>query len=199
MTVQVQSPATTEAAPESSANSVFDLGRISLKAIPTPAQLDPHLAGYSNGPRPKYEKIVISGFDRQLTSAEIEQYPLIALVHDFKHLLLHGDRGTSASRNHKRKQHEPYENHYCRISLVYLINQNSTTHDISLSFIVDTAFKPIWTEFNGDFRREMTPDEVVNTVDNFIDSYLSEADSLITGSSLVTIEASPMINPYSPV
>ena len=170
----------------------FDLAGLSIEAVLASAE-STAVTAHNPGPYHKYDHLVVHGFTRQLTSDEVSKHPLITLLHDFKHLMLHGDRGGRVSRRHKRKRREPYENSYCRIGFVYLITQNAQTHDINIGFIIDTAFQPVWTEFDGSVRAAMAPEEVVETVDNFIESYLFEAQAMVAGEPFCEIAATTKI------
>lgn len=171
----------------------FDLSRLTLELIPSlPTTVEKDSTKFVCGHF--FDKLAIHGFTRRLTTDEISKHPLITLLHDFKHLMVHGDRGSKATRTHKRKQRLPFENNYCRIGFVYLISQDAETFDLNISFIISTATAPFWTEYDGSHKRPMTHDEIIDTVANFINTYISEANDLIAGASLCEIDGNPVIN-----
>lgn len=141
--------------------------------------IDHVLAAKGDFPCHKYEKVLIQGFTRKMTTDEIARHPLVELVHDYKHLMLHGDRGSRQARAAKRSSKKPFENDYCRLSFVYTLAQDPTNFDLSIRFVLNTALNPFWANYDGSSRREMTPDEIAAVVANFIDEYVAEAKRLI--------------------
>jgi len=177
-----------------SPSTEFDLSELTLELIPSlPTTVEndsakKFICGHS------FDRLVIHGLTRRLSTDEISNHPLITLLHDFKHLMVHGDRGNKATRTSKRKQRLPFENSYCRIGFVYLVTQDADTFDLIISFIISTATAPVWTEYNGKPRHPMTPGEIVDTVTNFINTYISEARDLIAGAALCEIDGDTIIN-----
>lgn len=137
------------------------------------------IAIHGECPHHKYEKLLIHGFSQRLTTDEIVQHPLIRLLHDYKHLMLHGNRGDKNTRAAKRKGKKPFENHFCRLGFVYTISQDPTTFDLIVRFVVDTAFKPVWTNYDGSTQRKMTCEDIARTTANAIETYIAEAEELI--------------------
>lgn len=147
--------------------------------LATEDDTDLRLAIHGDFPRHKYEKIVIEGITVKMSNEEIISHPLIRLLHDYKHLMLHGYRGDGSTRAAKRKSRKPFENHFCRLSFIYTLSQDPETLDLTIKFVVDTAFRPIWTEYNGSRNRDMTNEDIAQAVANFIESYIAEAEQLI--------------------
>lgn len=139
----------------------------------------PSLAIHGEFPHHKYEKLLIHGFNQRLTTDEIVQHPLIRLLHDYKHLMLHGNRGDKNTRAHKRKSKKPFENHFCRLGFVYTISQDPITFDLVVRFVIDTAAWPIWTNYDGSTQRKMTLEDIARTTANAIETYIAEAEQLI--------------------
>lgn len=161
--------------------------------LATEDDIDPRLAVHGDFPRHKYEKIVVEGITAKMSNAEIVSHPLIRLLHDYKHLMLHGNRGDGATRAAKRKSKKPFENHFCRLSFIYTLSQDPETFNLTIKFVVDTAFRPIWTEYDGSRNRDMTNEDIAQAVANFIESYLAEAEQLIQ-SETASCHISSVIN-----
>lgn len=136
-------------------------------------------------PSQKYEQIIIHGFKRRLSNEEINNHPLVLLLHDFKHLMCHGNRGNRATRERKAKSKtgKAFENHYCRISMSYLISHDPETYDLRIKFAISVNPRPILTNYDGTTKRPMTGEEITNVVTNFIEVYLLEAHELIAGNA----------------
>lgn len=159
-------------------SSRFNLQGLTIEPVLNTDEGTP-LAAHGDFPRHKYEKIVIHGLTTKLSTDDIVAHPIIRLLHDYKHLMLHGNRGDKIARAHKRKSKKPYENHFCRLGFVYTISQNATTLDLVIRFVVDTAFKPIWTNYDGSEQRKMTNADIALATANFIESFITEAEALI--------------------
>lgn len=159
-------------------SSRFNLQGLTIEPVLNTDE-DPNLAIHGEFPRHKYEKLLIHGFSQKLTTDDIVQHPLIRLLHDYKHLMLHGNRGNKNARAHKRKSKKPFENHFCRLGFVYTISQDMTTFDLIIRFVIDTAAWPIWTNYDGSEQRKMTLEDIAQTTANAIETYVAEAEQLI--------------------
>lgn len=133
-------------------------------------------------PPQKYEQIMICGFKRMLSREEMNNHPLVRLLHDYKHLMYHGNRGDKAAREEKEKVvGRAFENHYCRISVSYYISQDPKTYDLHVNYAISTEPRPHLTKFDGTKVRKMTNEELTAAMTNFIESYVSEATAMIAG------------------
>lgn len=167
--------------------------------LTTDDDIHPQLAKHGKFPHHKYEKIVVEGIAAKMTTEEIVAHPLVCLLHDYKHLLLHGDRGNGDTRAKKRKNKQPFENHFCRLGLIYTLSQDPQTLDLNIKFVVSTAFWPIWTKFDGSKDRDMTSEDIVMVVANFIENYLVEAEQLIQSETAVcSIESITVVEVADP-
>lgn len=161
-----------------------NLKDLSIEAVLAKEEdIDPRVAIHGDFPHHKYEKILIKGFTTKLTTEEIVTHPLIVLLHDYKHLMLHGNRGSKNDRDKKRKSKKPYENRFCRLSFIYTIAQDPVTCDLVLRFIIDTAFEPVWTRHDGSLDHKMTLDDIASTTAFFVESYLAEAKQLLKSTT----------------
>lgn len=135
-------------------------------------------------PPQKYEQIMICGFKRPLSNDEIRSHPLVRLLHDFKHLMYHGNRGNREEREEKEKvKGRAFENYLCRISMSYYITQDPRTYDLHIKFSISTEPYPFLTRFDGTARRRMTGRELTNAVTNFLEYYVLEAEAMIAGDT----------------
>lgn len=175
-----------------------DLSQLTIEPVLTvEAQMDKLLAKMSLLPPMEYEQIIIHGFKRMLSNDELTQHPLVRLLHDFKHLMYHGNRGDRVTREKKeqRKKGRQFENHYCRISMSYLLYQNPHTYDLSVKFAISTAVRPVLTRYDGTVKRALNVKEVTTLVTNFIEQYVLEAEEMIKGSMMnCYLDASIIIN-----
>lgn len=132
----------------------------------------------------KYEQLIIHGFKRRLTSKEIHNHPLILLLHDFRHLLCHGNRGDRATRAKKEKTEDgvAYENSYCRIGVCYLPTQDQTTFDLKIRFAISVEPQPVLTSYDGTVIRQMTNGEIADVVTRYTEDYITEARAMIGGN-----------------
>lgn len=175
---EVPATATAAATAATVQSSAFNLQGLTIEPVLNTSE-DASIAIHGDFPHHKYEKILIHGFTTRLNTDEIVAHPLIRLLHDYKHLMLHGNRGNKNARAHKRKSKKPYENHFCRLGFVYTISPDPQTFDLVIRFVVDTAFKPIWTNFDGSEQRKMTSEDIARATANFIESFIAEARALI--------------------
>ncbi len=167
------------------AEDLQDLSGLTIESVlADPEKFPEALRRFDTLPVLKYEQLIIHGFKRPLTRGEIHDHPLILLLHDFRHLLCHGNRGDRATRAKKEQAEDgkAYENSYCRVGVCYLPTQDQTTFDLKIRFAISVEPQPVLTSYDGTVIRQMTNDEIADVVTRYTEDYIKEARAMIGGN-----------------